>query len=169
VTRKNDYWKIVNGLTEQNPYARATIWETAVTPNVFDKNPEFIVFFHMSDIASGLNLWLVISAGAESTQSNKKFGIKIEGTTVYIVSSDGTSETKTQVATGVAAGWHRARVKLVSGQKVQCWWNGAGSPVEKTTNLPGGVHGSDVLWCMKHSGIAEAGLYVKSVAFMHDG
>lgn len=168
VSRKNDYWKLANGLTEQNPYARATVWETYTSPNVFDKNPEFIVFFNMSDVSSDLNVWLVLSAGPENTASNRKFGIKIEGTTVYIISSDGTTETKTQVATAVASAWHKARVKLVSGVKVQCWWDDAASPVEKTTNLPSGAHIADILWCMRHSGVMEALLCVKSVAFMHD-
>lgn len=108
----HDYWKLANGMTEQNPYARAMVWETLTEPYVFDKTPEFVVFFNMSGIVAGLNLWLVLSAGQENTTSNKKFGVRIEETTVYVISSDIASKTKTQVATGVAAGWHSARVKV---------------------------------------------------------
>ena len=169
VTRYSGLWQLY---TDALPspylvYARSTMGISYLSPAIFDKNPQFLVCFNLSEVGGNIRVWLVIVATDEYTGANKKFGIKIEGSTVYIISSDGT-ETKTQVATGISAGYHRARVKLTSGSKIECWWDGASSPVEKTTNLPSGSNPADIKWCMRIQGVNESTLYVWPVSFMHD-
>jgi hypothetical protein len=166
VTRFSGLWQLYTG-SGQTPYARSTMGLSFVAPPLFDKNPEFLVCFNLSDVSANIRVWLVMAASDEFTGSNKKFGIKIEGSTVKIISSDGT-ETTTTVASGISVGYHRARVKLVSGEKIQCWWDGASSPVEKTTNLPSGTNQADVKWCMRIQGVNESTLYVWPVSFLHD-
>jgi hypothetical protein len=148
-------------------FLRATINWAGIAPAVFDKNPEFIVEFNVDSVSANARMRLAITVADETTSTNKKFGVEQRGNTLYILSSDGTTETANVSLGTITAGAHIIRVKLVSGIKIQAWLDG-GAVIEKTTNLPSGMHSADIKWCAKIWLLGDSSMMVFPVRIRED-
>jgi hypothetical protein len=150
VTRKPGYWQLSVPPSPVAQYARSDLLPSGLPPILFNKNPEFYMWFYMSDNGASNLLILAISAGNEDVASNKKFGVKVVGSTMYILTSNGTEKATTQVATGIAYGYHRVRVKLTSGIKITVWLDdNVGVDETETAKLPSGQHTSQLIFGQK--------------------
>jgi hypothetical protein len=170
ITRKPGYWQCYVPVTPVYQFVRSAIVPNGIAPAVFDKNPEFLVDFSMAENGASNLLYIVICCGTEITGANKKFGVKVSGSTMYVITSNGTQKATTQVKTGLAAGFHKLRVKLTSGMKIQVWLDSE-NVVEETevAKLPSGQHsGADLYFAHGHNNSGDWANYIYQPLIMWD-
>jgi hypothetical protein len=179
ITRYSNMWQLYVGTTKTSV---ATTRSRALasgytTPNFWDKNPQFTVGFNIDTLTSGgdnIDVRILLAEFSlalsenELTASRRRIGIRISGTTLYLLTNPGAaSDTMVQIKTGLTAGFHRVRVKLVSNTKAQVWFDDdAVWEYTTTSNLPSGQQTNEIFFSMRLTGIAETNLCVHAGRWM---
>jgi hypothetical protein len=157
VTRYSGVWLLYNQLFNSYPMVRATI-DLASSVAWWDKNPEFIASFLVTDVSANVRGWILLCSDTYSA-GNAKIGIYLEGSTVKIMSCiNGGADSYTTLGT-IATGMHIIKMRYVSGVKIQAWLD-RGAVVEKTTDLPSGMTMSDLKFLARFGGVADTRMQV---------
>jgi hypothetical protein len=165
VTKKPDFWVITGG-TAVGRYAQS-LNDLCLAGGgvIFDKNPEFLVYFYVDDVTSG-NISLMMFTDNQISGNTRRFGLKILGSNLYIIAADGTTTSTTLIQAISVAVLYRVRVKLNSGVNVSAYVNGSTTPTTQTTNLPSGstVTGNLMFALYEYSNTASGvDLFVRAV------
>lgn len=144
--------------------------------SVYDKDPEISFMMKIDSSISSQSGGVFfggrfIGGGYPDTSGNyteKHFGFIIDGTIIYASNSDGTTQTKTDVTSGVTmTNLNTFRAIQTSGTNIKFYINGT-LVATHTTNLPAGAYTGSQLWgavILNDSTASDRTIYLMPISY----